>query len=160
MSRHNQASNFEILVVDDDKVTCLLHKNLLENKNMEQPPVLFRDGKKALEYLRQRNTRHNCFLIFLDLHMPFFTGWEFLKVLNEEAPDCLVHVVLVTSSIQKRDELFSLRFERIVGFCRKPLKPEHIDKVKKLQEISPYFTASHLIPKAEKMVFSLAENLK
>lgn len=157
MSTHKPAANFEILVIDDDKITCLLHKSLLKSKNIEQPPVLFRDGKKALEYLGQRNTNKNCFLIFLDLHMPFFSGWEFLRKLNEREPDCLIHVVLVTSSIQKKDEISSLKFEKVIGFCRKPLRTGHIEKVKKLKEISCYFTANEPVPKADKIFSPLEE---
>lgn len=146
--------NFEILIVDDDKICCLLHKNLLKDANTEQPPVIFRNAKRALEYLEFRNSHRNCFLIFLDLNMPLFNGWEFLKRLNSRKPNCHVHIVLATSSIQKKDEITSMRFERVIGFCRKPLKAEHIQKVKKLKEISGYFTSGKIFPKASESLVS------
>ena len=147
--------NFEILIVDDDKICCLLHKNLLKDANTEQPPVIFRNAKRALEYVESRNSHRNCFLIFLDLNMPLFNGWDFLNRLNSSKLNCHIHIVLATSSIQKKDEVTSTRFEKVIGFCRKPLKAEHIQKVKKLKEISGYFTSGKIFPKAsESLEFS------
>ncbi len=145
MFKHKLPPHFEILVVDDDKISCLLHKNLLKDANIEQSPEIFRNAKRALEYLQIRNCQDNCFLIFLDLHMPLYNGWDFLNALNNSDLNCQVHVVLVTSSIQKKDELTSLCFEKVIGFCRKPLKAEHIQKVQKLEEISGYFSPGNTV---------------
>lgn len=158
MCRPKPPANFEILVIDDDKITSLLHKNLLKSSNFEQPPVLFRNAKIALEYLLLRNCNANGFLILLDLHMPLYDGWDFLNALKEHSLFCNIHVILVTSSVQKRDELDSLRFEHVIGFCRKPLKIEHIQKLKKLNEISDYYRKGKYAPKAMKCSTISAEN--
>lgn len=57
-----EPTNFEILVVDDDKVVSLLHKNLLRFDHIE-PPVIFSNGKNTLEYLGSKNCSDNCCLL-------------------------------------------------------------------------------------------------
>lgn len=139
--------NFEILVIDDDKVVSLLHKNLLRFDHI-QPAVLFRNGKKALEYLNRKNCAENCFLLLLDLHMPIINGWKFLKQLEKSTFDCTVFVVLVTSSISRKDQIHALEFEHVIDFCEKPLLKEHIAKIQALEEVKYFFKQKKKIPQA------------
>lgn len=138
MSMPNKSTNFEILIVDDDKVVSLLHKNLLKFDHIE-PAVLFRNGKNALEYLNQKNCVQNCFLLLLDLNMPIINGWEFLKQVKKSAFDCKIYVVLVTSSICKKDQIQAMEFDHVIGFCEKPLLKEHIAQIEELEEVKRFF---------------------
>lgn len=147
-SSFKEASRLEVLVIDDDKIITLLHKNLLKDFISNQQPVLFRNAKKALEYLLLRNCTSNGFLILLDLHMPLYSGWQFLKELEVLDMTCSINVVLVTSSIQKKEELDSLKFKNVIGFCRKPLRTGQVQEIKRLKEITGYFENGNLIPKA------------
>lgn len=150
MCKHKLQPHFEILVVDDDKISCLLHKSLLKSSNTEEPPVIFRNAERALDSLNLRNSPENCFLIFLELNLPLLNGWEFLNILKNGKFDCGIHIVLVTSSFHRKNELTSLKFENVIGFCRKPLKEEHVLKIKNLEEISHFFSPGNYFPRAVK----------
>ncbi len=72
MHHLKQSENFEILVVDDDKISSLLHKNFLKNSSLRHSTVPFQSAKKAFEHVLLRNCYSNGFLviILLDLHIP------------------------------------------------------------------------------------------
>lgn len=135
-----EQNNFEILVIDDDKVISLLHKKLLTNHL--QPPVPFSNGRLALEYLRTKNCSDNSFLLLLDLNMPILNGWDFLKELHKNSFRCSIHVILVTSSICTRDKQTAFEFEQVIGFCHKPLQVSHLDEIRILPELKHLFSKS------------------
>lgn len=127
--------DFEILVVDDDKIVSLMHKHLLSNHL--QPPISFFNGKKALDYLCSKNKPGKNFLLLLDINMPVLNGWDFLKELRKNSLACSIYVVLVTSSICTVDKRMAQEFEQVIGFCHKPLKVAHLEKLKELPQLKP-----------------------
>ncbi len=129
----------EILIVDDDKVVTLLHKNLLRHSGFSQSPVICEDGLQALTYLQQNDATLRHFLIFLDLNMPVLNGWKFLKRLINLKLTAKVDVVIVTSSINKKDELKAQKYENVLCYCRKPLSSECIDKIMHHDSLKPNF---------------------
>lgn len=126
----------EILVVDDDKVVGLLHKTQLRLNGIHWPPVLCENGLEALEYILKKHDSKKEFLVFLDLNMPVLNGWKFLKQLKKQAPNVKVHVVIVTSSINQKDQVKAKKFEEVIYFCRKPLGSPCIDNILALEEIN------------------------
>lgn len=130
MSSHN---NFEVLVIDDDKVVSLLHRHLLTHHL--ETPVPFLNGIKALDYLDSKNEKENHFLLLLDINMPVLSGWDFLKELRKKSLLCSIYVVLVTSSICSIDKRMAQDFEQVIGFCHKPLQVTHINKLKELPQL-------------------------
>ena len=142
MLKPSDAGRFEVLIVDDDKVVALLHKNSLKNLHIKQPPVLCNNGKEALNYLHNADHADKHFLVLLDLNMPVLDGWNFLKSLKKNPLQGKVHVVVVTSSINRKDYLKAQTFDHVVHFCRKPLSPECILKIRKLKPVRQFFFKS------------------
>src|SRR6056297_3204912 len=105
MLKSGNAGHLEVLVVDDDKVVTLLHKNSLKSSKIVHPPVLCYNGKEALEYLQKNDRPEKHFLILLDLNMPVLDGWKFLNRIKKNPPNAHVYVVVVTSSINQQDFL-------------------------------------------------------
>lgn len=135
MSKSVSPTKFEILIVDDDKVISLLHKNHIRHFNSSCSPVACYDGKEALEYLKEKDEEGNCFLIFLDLNMPVIDGWEFLKYIKKGDFSSKISVVVVTSSINSADEKKALKYQSVISFCRKPLTEESIEQIVALPEV-------------------------
>lgn len=127
----------EIILVDDDPVVTLLHKNQL--KPLGQAPLICSNGLEALHLLRQVDDQNKDFLILLDLHMPVMNGWQFLQALNREALRSEVHVIIVTSSVVQEDFNQALEYEQVIGFCRKPLNNEDVQEIQNLSEIKHFF---------------------
>ncbi|MCC8358387.1 response regulator [Salinimicrobium sediminilitoris] len=139
MLKSGNAGRLEVLVVDDDKVVTLLHKNSLKSSRIEHLPVLCYNGKEALDYLQKNDRPDKHFLILLDLNMPVLDGWKFLNKLKKNPPQAQVYVIVVTSSINQQDYLKAQTYDQVIHFCRKPLSPECILKIKKLEPVRQFF---------------------
>ena len=140
MSKSGSSELFEVLVVDDDKVVALLHKNSLRTSRVEYVPVICDNGRKALEYISKNDGIDKHFLVLLDLNMPVLDGWKFLKKLKNNPPKANVYVIVVTSSINQKDYLKAQTYESVIDFCRKPLSAECLLKIHDLEPIRQFFT--------------------
>lgn len=135
----NNPAGLEILVVDDDKVVTLLHKNLLRNSDLNWPPVIFENGLDALNYIQENDRSQKHFLVFLDLNMPVLDGWKFLKKIKKSGLLSRVYVVIVTSSINQKDYLKAQKYESVYYYCRKPMRLECVEKITNLEPLKPFF---------------------
>lgn len=140
--KSSKPTALEILVVDDDRIVSLLHKNELKSAKIEQPLVFFRNGKEALEYLEKKANSNLIFLILLDLNMPCLNGWEFLDYLQSRNDLPETHVVVVTSSIFEKDENKVQHYQRVVGFYHKPLKAADVQEIRNLEHLKVFFEAT------------------
>ncbi|MDX1601737.1 MAG: response regulator [Salinimicrobium sediminis] len=136
----NDAQSLEILVVDDDKVVTLLHKNLLRNSGLNWPPVICENGLEAFKYIEKNDGDRKHFLIFLDLNMPVLNGWKFLKKLKKLELLSHVNVVIVTSSINQKDYLKAQKYESVLYYCKKPMRLECVEKIMDHEVLKPFFT--------------------
>lgn len=136
----NSSVALDILVVDDDKVVALLHKNLLRNSRLNWLPVIFENGLEALNYIQENDKSKKHFLVFLDLNMPILDGWEFLKKIKKLELRSPVHVVIVTSSIDQRDYERAQKYESVIYYCQKPLDLECVEKISNLKPLKSFFT--------------------
>jgi CheY-like chemotaxis protein len=135
----NSSAPLEILIVDDDRVVALLHKNQLRCSKIEPAPVICTNGREALDYLLKNDNPGNNFLILLDLNMPVVDGWKFLKKLRKNPPLASVYVVVVTSSINNTDYLKAQTYNLVIHFCRKPLSSQCVRTIKNLKQLQPFF---------------------
>jgi CheY-like chemotaxis protein len=84
------------------------------------------EGLLFIKNKYQASTNHT--VLFLDLNMPEFTGWEFLKKfekLNEKIKD-KVSIYLLSSSVIKSDWDKAEANKYVKGFVSKPLYRETI----------------------------------
>lgn len=139
MLRSSRATSLEILLVDDDKVVALLHKNRLKSTNIGLPPVICSNGMEALERLHRNDHISKHFLVLLDLNMPVVDGWKFLKLLKKNPPQAEVSVVIVTSSINQQDFLKAQTYSSVIHFCRKPLSLDCVNRIKNLEPVREFF---------------------
>ncbi|UZH54584.1 response regulator [Salinimicrobium tongyeongense] len=139
MLKPDNAGCLEILVVDDDKVVTLLHKNSLKSARIEPSPVLCYNGREALDYLRKNDRPNKHFLLLLDLNMPVLDGWKVLKQLKKNPMQAEVFVVVVTSSINHQDFARAQKYQHVIHYCRKPLTVACTLKIKNLEALRKFF---------------------
>ena len=149
MFRSTKKETLDILVVDDDKIVALLHKTQLRCANVGPAPQLFSNGKEALTYLRKKDLPHKHFLVLLDLNMPVLDGWAFLRLLEKDPMTANVHVVIITSSINREDEVRSRNFKQVIGFCRKPMDKTCVKDIKNHEQLRRFFQSENS-PASEK----------
>ena len=128
----------KILIVDDDAITCYLHKLTLEKFNILEEIDDVGDGFQALKYIEENCSNEaegeNCtvLLVFLDINMPVMNGFEFLKGLEGLGNVNLhnIFIVMLTSSISPQDIKEAAKFaDKLKGYITKPLTEESVKKV-------------------------------
>lgn len=122
--------NLKTLIVDDDKLTQLIHKKVLERAAIADNPEVFSDGEKALNFLTSNYCRNTRYLILLDINMPVMDGWQFLEEISERFSASNIHVVMVSSSVYGSDRARASTYKPVLNFMEKPLSADALQRVK------------------------------
>jgi len=116
----------KILIIEDDRGTVEVIKNILVGQNYEIITAF--DGKEGLKKVKSEDPD----LILLDIRMPTMNGYEFICTLRAEKGSFakpMVPVIVLTAK-EKMEEVFKLEGAR--GYLVKPIDP--IQLTKKIEE--------------------------
>lgn len=130
------------LIIDDDEIVTFLQRKIVTKCEIDPDPYVFKDGQKALDFLENDSDKEIDYLILLDINMPKITGWEFLEKLKLVSDNERFHVVMVTSSIDRKDKRDAAENPHVVDFIEKPVSARHCAKLKGISKLSAYFEES------------------
>jgi len=123
--------SFNILVVEDYKVTRLMIKKMLE-KGTDWEISEAQDGQIAFDILQTQIPD----LIILDLMMPKMNGFEFLKKIKTMPTIDKIPVLILTGLKSVEDEMKGLH-EGANDYLTKPIKMDTlISRCKKLLNVN------------------------
>lgn len=91
-------SNKDVVVIDDDELTCMLIQRILE-REFKFNIVSFRNGIEGLEYV----SSHKPALVVLDLMLPGKNGFEILKELRQTEIHKDTKIILVSAKSNSED---------------------------------------------------------
>lgn len=125
-----------IVFIDDDEITCYLNRIVLEEMGVTENIICLEDEHEALEYIKNKCSNRRAGedqcpeIIFLDLNMPFFNGFEFLEQLERDADidTDLLYIVLLTSSWHAGD-MEKAKHYPVKDFLNKPLTVEKVQDI-------------------------------
>ena len=69
-----------VLCIDDDPITLMLCKKVIEKVNFASNIFTSNNGEEALDFFNSLNLNNEfekIDVVFLDLNMPIMNGWEF-----------------------------------------------------------------------------------
>lgn len=122
-----------VLIIDDDEISQMVLSYQVEDILHANTITIKENGEQALLFLDEVISRRSEVpqLIFLDLNMPQLSGYDFIKLYEEryatQLPD--THLVILTSSIRKKDEEMKKQHPSVAGFFRKPLEEEQMREI-------------------------------
>lgn len=117
----------DLVLIDDDKLTSILTKKLILQKEPKLKVTVFNFAKEALNYISEIDDKTKLPTIFLDIQMPEMTGWEFLTELEAKKFSC--NVYMLSSSIDYFDIQKSKTFKSVKGYITKPITMENIPRL-------------------------------
>ncbi|MFN3754371.1 response regulator [Flavobacterium sp.] len=130
----------KILCVDDDAITLMLCKKVIERVAFANEVHTAKNGEEAIQYFNNLATKyHNDLnltypkLIFLDLNMPIMNGWEFLdNYLQNSYQDLFKEAkfIVLSSTIDPQDVIKAKSYPMVVDFLSKPITKEMLEILK------------------------------
>jgi len=128
--------SLKVLIVDDDKMIKLVHKMMVLKSGLCTEPLVFDEGKSALDFLIINHADFDNYLILLDINMPIMNGWEFLDAIQGQEFENKIQIIMVTSSVDTGDRNKAKEYSQILDFLEKPLKVDGCNHIKSLPTIA------------------------
>jgi len=126
----------DCIIIDDEKMARVIIKTLCNEIDDLHISGEFSNAMQAMKFLNENTVD----LIFLDIHMPNFSGLDFIKSLKNPPK-----IILTTSDTKFALEAFEYDF--ILDYLVKPIKlPRFIKAIEKVnkKEIASNSTASQI----------------
>jgi len=103
--------------IDDEEIARVIIEKLISNNKNLNLVASFNNPIEALKYLNQNSVD----LIFLDIHMPAFSGFDLLQTLKNPPK-----VILISSHANFALEAFE--YNCVVDYLEKPITQVRLDK--------------------------------
>lgn len=125
----------KILFVDDDPITLMLCKKVIEKAEFSKEIITASNGEDALKYLetlKSTDKDNPLQLMFLDLNMPIMGGWEFLDAFTDEnyiSSFPKLKVIVLSSTIDPKDIKKSESYPMVINFLSKPITKQMLQSI-------------------------------
>lgn len=121
----------KFILIDDDETTNLLCRLTIEDVLADADVTDFTDPELALEYMDDlvgHSQDGEKVYIFLDLNMPFLSGWDVLERMKhwESAIKTHFEIYILSSSVNMRDKEQAQKHLLVTDYWEKPLTHEKI----------------------------------
>ncbi|MHB0755500.1 LytR/AlgR family response regulator transcription factor [Polaribacter sp. M15] len=114
------------IIIDDDATSRLITKKLCAKSEQINVVNEFSSAIEAIKYLNTTNVD----LVYLDIHMPTFSGFDFIETLKNPPK-----IILTTSD--KNLALEAFEYKSVVDYLVKPITKERFNKsLSKLESLS------------------------
>lgn len=118
-----------ILFVDDDPITLMLCKKVINKASFSNEITTAKNGEEALNYFdsikknQEKEIQKVPELIFLDLNMPVMGGWEFLECFSSSKyiDFNTTKIVILSSTIDPEDLNKAKKYPFVIDFLPKPI---------------------------------------
>lgn len=122
------------IIIDDDKAAKLIISQLCKTTSKLVVADEFSSAIDAIKYLNENTVD----VVFLDIHMPNFSGFDFLKTIKSSAK-----IILTTSD--KNFALEAFEYTNVVDYLVKPVSKQRFEtSLKKLEVLSEKDTITEL----------------
>lgn len=114
-----KAANAHILLVEDNAFDAKVFRRSLRDANLQSPVTVVKDGREALEILREHpKTWRGEWIVVTDLNMPRMKGIDLLGALRSDADLIHLPVFVVTTSNAPSDRESALRLGVEAYICK------------------------------------------
>jgi response regulator RpfG family c-di-GMP phosphodiesterase len=123
----------KVMIIDDNPMEVYYSSRMILHNNFGGNVIEFLLASKALTYLEenQENTSELPQIIFIDLYMPHFSGFEFLEAYNKLPASVKKKskVFIVSNTIDPTDIERVCNDPNVVCFKEKPITKEFLNEI-------------------------------
>ncbi len=121
----------KLCIIEDDPTHLFVIKKRIELTGIVETILSYKNGKEAFEnlhhlYLSEEKLPE---IIFLDLNMPIWDGWQFLDEFLKLKPKTEVKIYILTSSNEKTDKTNAAKYNLKNNYLTKPISSERIKEI-------------------------------
>jgi CheY-like chemotaxis protein len=126
-----------VMSVDDDSMVQMISEIIMSDEGFCDSIVKLEDGRMALEYFEEQSKlpfekQKIPELVFLDINMPVFNGWDFLRQYDKDFKTFhnRTKIIVLTSAVDPETEIKAEEHPLIFKYITKPLEHKHIAELK------------------------------
>ncbi len=110
----------KILIIEDNSSISSMLVKYLNKKNFDAMDT--GDARNGLELIQKNNFD----VVILDLNMPKFSGWDFLKKINSDGLALKSKIIVLTASVITSEQEIELEQLGINLLLKKPIDPDDL----------------------------------
>jgi len=121
------------ILIDDDDLSGQLFTIIIRHVSRQAKAIGFTGAEEALDFLKTEYKDGNKpTVLFVDVNMPFFSGWDFLYLYDklDEKIKKQVRVYMLSSSIDQKDQQRALANKNVAGYYPKPLTTDLVNSLR------------------------------
>jgi len=130
----------KLVFIDDDPIDHFLMKHILRGKNYFDTTTYTIYGSLVLDYIEEHKSEPEKLpdMIFVDLNMPLFSGWDFLKRMEQMRHEISkdIPVFVISSSLRPDDKETSSKYSFVQDFISKPVNSQEIERIVSAQSVT------------------------
>lgn len=123
----------KLVLIDDNPIDHYIMRTMLHNNEACKQATYTFDGSMILEFIEEHKSATDLLpdVIFLDLTMPDFSGWEFLDRFEKIQGDLnkKIELHVMTSSVRESDKERSSQYVCVNSFISKPLSRQTLNTI-------------------------------
>lgn len=123
----------KLVFIDDDPISHFMMKHLLKDRLNSITTTYTSYGSLVLDYIEENlpNPEKLPDMIFLDLNMPEFSGWDFLERMHQMRAKILkdIRVYIMSSTLYPADIETPSRYSFVSEFLSKPMEHTEIERI-------------------------------
>lgn len=127
--------NYFYLFIDDDEFTNHINDKII-NRYIEKPfYTIFDNARDAMLFLNKFDTTEDMHLVlFLDLEIPDFNGFDTLKLIHDNPlfENLSLSIFILTSHEETFYKKFCEQYSLVKGFVNKPLSEHDLEQVQNI----------------------------
>jgi CheY-like chemotaxis protein len=123
----------KLVIIDYDPIDHFMMKHILRGKNYFDTTTYTVYGALVLDYIEENKCQPEKLpdVIFLDLNMPEFSGWDFLERMEQMQHEVNknIQVYIISSSVRHIDKEASAKYRFVSNFISKPIESSEIERI-------------------------------
>lgn len=118
-------------IIEDDPIHLYITRANIEAHGIVEKIIVFKNGKDAYYKLEEMSVNGETLpqIIFLDLNMPIWDGWEFLAEFSKLQIQKEINIYILSSSNNEDDIERAKQYSLVKSYHIKPVTPTKIKEI-------------------------------